>query len=236
MSILSVSQDIAPFIGIKKPTALMASTAAEHLQLAAIANRALDYIVGGQDWQLLSKQHTVTGDGVLTEFAMPSDFDKFTNDARGEARIYTPIVAGPMCRVDTIDDWLRREVKQIGLVTYSWIIFGGKLNIKPALPVGVSAYYFYQSKNAVSDGNVTPAYKSAFNSDGDVFLLDERMLMLCMLWMWRHSKGQSYAQYQEEFEKRKAEVSNKDKGPRSISFGRSYSNASAPIAYPFELV
>lgn len=235
MTILSISQDIAPFIGIAKPSSLMASTASEHEELAAIANRAADYIVGGQDWQVLTKQHTVTGDGVLTEFDFPSDYDRFTSDARGEANIYTPIMAGPMCRVDTMDEWLRREVKQIGLVTYSWIVYGGRLHIKPAIPVGVAAYFFYQSKSAVIDASPIPSYRSMFLVDTDVFRLDERMLSLCMLWMWRHAKGQSYAQYQQEFEKRKSEVALKDKGPRSISFGRSNSMHAASMAYPFEL-
>lgn len=235
MTILSIARDIAPLIGIAKPEALLSSVAPEHEELVTIAGRAVDYIINASNWQALSTEHTLIGDGVTTEFDFPADFSRFTEDDDGEANIFTPIMVGAMHRIPTMNEWLYREVKQIGRITYSWIVYGGRIRIKPALPVGVPAKFFYQSNNAISDGLISPSFKEAFTSDGDVFRLDSRMLNLCMLWMWRHANGQSYAQYQQEFEKRKAEISRTDKGPRSISFGRTKPVMSAELAYPFEL-
>jgi hypothetical protein len=235
MTILSVAQDVAPFIGITKPTSLMGSTVPEHEELAAIANRAADYISKAYDWQKLTKLHTLTGDGVTTEFAFPADYRKFTDDSDGEAEIQTSIGLGPLCRVRDLSEWLRREVRQIGQVTYSWIIYNDKIHIKPALPVGETASYFYQSKNIVSDSGAVPVYRAFFAGDGDVFRLDERMFMLCVLWMWRHAKQQSYAQYQQEFEERKSDLITNDKGSRSLKFGRSYRSSGVVVAYPYGL-
>jgi len=235
MSILSVAQDISPFTGIDRPDALFASDVQAHVELAAIANRAADEISGMYEWQVLSKKGTFTGDGVKTAFDLPSDFSRFTTDSAGESNIVTPIMAGPMYRIADLDDWLYREIKDIGRVTYSWIMYGGQVHIEPALPNAVVASYFYQSKNIVSNGATTPTFKPAFNADGDVFRLDERLLMLCMLWMWRHSKGQTYAQYTAEFETRKSRLIAADKGPRSVSLGRSRIRDNLPVAYPFEL-
>lgn len=235
MTILSVAQDMSAYIGIDRPLALVSSTEVEHQELVSVANRAADYIARAYDWQKLSVVGTLTGDGTITSFDFPADFSKFTDDAGGEARILTPVMAGPMYRIQDMNDWLEREVRQIGRVTYSWIMYGGQIHIKPALPAATDASFFYQSANIISDGGVTPTYKAAFTADSDVFRLDERMLMLCMLWMWRHSKQQSYAEYMAEFEKRKAEITASDKGPRSISFAPSRLRQGIPIAYPFEL-
>lgn len=235
MSILSVAQDVSNYIAIDKPTSFLGSTDRELVELASIANRAADYITALHDWQTLTVRHTLTGGGVTTEFSLPSDFLKFTDNAKGEAEIVTPIMAGPMCRVQDPNEWLNREVRLIGLVTYSWIRLGDAIHIKPALPAGVSAYFHYQSKLHVAEESPSTVKKAEFQQDGDRYRLDERMLKECIKWMWRHSKGQSYAEYMAGFERRKAQCISWDIGPRALSFGRSGSKNIAPYAYPFEI-
>jgi len=233
MSLLSVAQEIAPLIGLAKPATLVASSEPEHEQLLVIAQRAADVISEAYDWQALTKLHTLTGNGTTTDFSLPADFGKFTDDSDDEGKIYSTLGIGPLVRVHDLSEWLRREVRQIGQVTYSWILYGNLIRIKPALPNAATAQFFYQSENLIVDGVSSVTRKARFSADNDLLLLDERMLKLCMLWMWRHSNEQSYAQYMQEYEQLKSRLITRDKGSKSIRFGRSKLVSNVQTAYPY---
>jgi hypothetical protein len=232
MSVLSVIQNLT-LIGLKRPTAVFSSQDQEHFELATLANRAKDDILSGHDWRALTRLETITGDGVKTEWDMPAGFDRFTEDNDGKAQIVTPILVGPMVQIRDLQTWLNIEVRQLGRITYSWILLGDKINIKPALPVGVHAYYYYQTNLCVKPSSLG-TNQPKFTKDDETFVLDETLLEYGIQWMWRHEHRQSYAEDMATYERRKERLIMRDGGPKKLSFGRSH-HVSTEIAYPFEL-
>jgi hypothetical protein len=232
MTVLSVVRNLN-FIGVARPESLFSSTEREYVQLATLANRAKDDIIAAHDWRVLTKLHTLTGDGTTTEWDFPSDFDRFTDDNTGKAAIVTPIMVGPMVQIEDLQTWLNMEVRQFGRVTYSWILLGGKIVVKPALPAGTPAYFYYQSNAVVQEKPFV--FKHEFTLDPDKFRLDEKLLEETIAWMWRHEKRQAYAEDMATAEKTKAQLIMRDKGPRKLKFGSSVEANAATYAYPFAL-
>jgi hypothetical protein len=106
------------------------------------------------------------------------------------------------------------------------MILGGQLQIVPAPATGVVHSYYYISNNIVVGD------KAAFNTDGDAFVLPERLLTLSIIWRWRASKRMEYAEDMQNFEIAMSEETARDKGSRILVAGRQRTPYDLRISYP----
>lgn len=226
MTILSVIQDAAKFIGVQVPDAVFASTVREHVELASIAQEMAERIASGHDWQQFSRVATITGDGSTEAFDLPSDYDRMLV----KASVWSSSLETALSPITSLDRWLELDVQSFDFVINAWTIYGGQMNIKPALATGVTAKYYYQSNLIVAPAS--GSNKVAFTADDDTFRLDERLLKLGIIWRWKETKGQSYAEPMADYEELKERLVVRDRGSRMMRIGRVRMPADVTTAYP----
>lgn len=222
MTLLSVCQDVAIELNQTEPTTIFSNTDSFAKELRVKANESAVAIGEAYDWQILTRLATVTGDGVDTSFAFPSDYDRMvmkTNLAGNSTNI-------DLVKSRDLDQWAYFQNHGGTSVPGHWLILGGEIQFEPAPANGVNYSYYYVSKNVVS-GN-----KPAFTADSDTFVLPERLLKLDMIWRWRAQKRMEYAEDMQNFEIALSKAVTKDKGPRILVAGRQRWPYGARYAYP----
>jgi hypothetical protein len=226
MTILSVAQDACKLIGVEVPTGLLASTDREHVELVAVATEMAQRIARGHQWQLFSRIHTITGDGTTEDWSLPSDYDRMPV----KAQLWSSALETALSPITDIDKWLEMDVQSFDFVVNAWTIYGGQIHIKPALASGVTVKFFYQSNLIVAPE--AGANKTGFTLDTDSFRLDEQLLKLGIIWRWKESKGQSYAEWLDDFEELKERLVVRDKGSRVLRIGQPRMPSGVQVAYP----
>ena len=226
MTVLSVLQAVCPVIGLDVPTAVMASTTREHVELAALANDMAERIAQVHDWQALKTLATITGDGATESHALPNDYARMLR----KAQVWSSSLETPLKPVSDTDEWLGLDVQSFDFVVNGWTIYGGQMHIKPALALGVTAKYFYLSNRIVSpvDGDDQPS----FTLDTDAFVLDDTLLRHGIIWQWRANKGLPYQEDLDTYEDRKEHLIAADKGSRMMRLGTVRLPGDVTIACP----
>lgn len=225
MTVLSAIQGASVGLGLAAPSAVFAATDRTAVEMAEIAREAAQAIAEAHDWQVLKRLQTYTGTGAADAFDLPADFLRMPKDQR----IWSSAQETPMTHVLSHDDWLELEVKTYELVTRAWTILGGQVAIKPTMPTGETAKFYYQSSHFARDGAGT---KADFTADGDEFRLPERVLKLGIVWRWRALKGLDYSEEMVNFEIALSKAIAADKGPRTLAMGRGRWPKGVTIAYP----
>lgn len=224
---LQLCQDAALKIGQEPPTELFSSTDRTAQELRRALIEAANNIVRTHDWQVLKRLHTHTGDGTTTEFAFPSDYLRMPKDAQ----VWSTRWEHPLLAI-TPEDWLHLDVREYDTIMGAWTIYGGNFVYRPALAADESAKFFYVSANCVADSGGAP--KPEFTADSDTFRLDDRVLELVLIWVWRAQKSLDYAEEQATAEIALARAIEADKGAR-ILVQQSRRNNRAKIAYPWTI-
>ena len=230
MTVLTVAKNVAKNIGIAEPTELYSATDREVVELRDQIEKTADRIAEGHDWQLFSTIGTLTGDGSAEAFDLPSDYDRMATDAE----VWSSALESPLTHISSQNRWLGLDIQSFDFIINAWILYGGQLQIKPALANTVTAQFFYQSNLIVEDS--AAATKAQFTADDDVYRLDEGLLELGCIWEWKSNKGQSYAEYLETFEEKKERLVNRDRGARIVRIGRARFPSDVNIAYPQTIV
>lgn len=226
MTLLSTCQSVAPYIGIAEPDAIVTSSKREHKELLEFAREMAARIAKGHDWQVLSVIGTITGDGTKEGFDMPDDYDRMLV----KSEVWSSSLQTPLSHILDLDEWLGLDIQSFDFVVNAWTLYGGQMQLKPALATGVTAKYFYQSSSIVRQGSSDLIEE--FAADTDTFRLNERLLKLGIIWRWKEAKGQDYAEPMEDYEELKERLIAKDKGSRMITVGRSRRASGASTAYP----
>tara|TARA_R110000823_G_scaffold10557_5_gene36784 strand:+ start:910 stop:1605 length:696 start_codon:yes stop_codon:yes gene_type:complete len=226
MTVLSAIQEATTVIGLTKPTGVFASVEREHIELADVANDIAERIANAHEWGDLTTLATITGDASTEDWDMPADYDRMLT----KANLWSSSLETPLSHILDIDEWLGLEVQAFSHVINAWCKFGGQIHIKPALPDGVTAKYYYQSNLIVTP--TAGANKARFTADTDVFRLDEQLLRLGIIYQWRANKGLPNAEDMANFEDRKEKLISRDKGSRILRVGRVRMPSGLKVAYP----
>lgn len=232
MTILSTIQDAATVIGLAVPSSVYGSSEREHVELAALANEMAKRIAfDTHDWTKLKTLATLTGDGSATTFSYPSDYQRMLKDVR----LWPSASPGtPLTHIVDTDEWLSYDVQSFNGVVGRWTMIGSTIGIKPAV-ANAAAVKFYYITNLIVDP-ATGSNKTDFTIDTDVFLLDERLLRLAIVWQWKANKGRPYAEDMANYENTLAMRIGEDKGPRVLTVGQQRMPSDARVAYPGVIV
>ncbi|MEZ5781820.1 MAG: hypothetical protein R3D70_09345 [Rhizobiaceae bacterium] len=227
MAIIDVAKNAATLIGIGAVTQVFGSTNTTMLQFQACINRSAETIRDEFDWQSLQKMETITGDGVEEDFALPVDYQRMLADADVWP---TGSPNNPMTRILTSSQWLQASIQAFQNPYGEWCIFGDRMHLRPVVPVGETAKYMYVSNWIVrpTAGNNKPL----FTADTDTFVLNERLLELCIVWNWKAGKNQAYSKELQDYETMLNRLIDKDRGAKPILSGGSEGRR-AKLAWPW---
>lgn len=230
MAILPALQSAAIRLIGRKPTTFFGASGVFEMEICDLVNEVAQDIAKYRDWQALVRTSTITGNGVLTAFDLPADYDRMlgsaivqdaTNWAWGYYRIH---------------DWssfLELSGRGFSPMPGGWIISAGKMNFSPAPGAGHSAQFPYVSANwAMGADDVA---KPAFTADTDTFLLTERLLTLGLVWRWREQKKLDFTGDMEAFTKALDEIATKDGGTRVIRSSARRGFPGTSLAWPWAL-
>lgn len=213
----------------RAPATFFDSTDKFSVEISDMANEVAIDVAKYQDWQQLVRVHTITSDGIQTEYPFPDDYDRMMQTSRMQDDTAWAWNYGQMA---SIDDFLAAQTIGLGPWPGVWIIYDNKFHFWPAPPAGETAKFTYITKNwAINAG--TPADK--FTSDLDEYVLPERLLMLGLVWRYRENKGLAADGAQEAFIKAMDEYAGKSSGPFVLrkNWGRRF-RGTFP-AYPIPL-
>jgi hypothetical protein len=194
------------------------------VEMADLSTDVATDIMQSHDWRALTTVATVAGG--TTAFTLPVEYDRMVAGAQVDdaANWFWGYEA-----IGSVNDWMRyKSGAYPTLAPGGWIILGGELQFYPATPS--PAEFPYISKNFVIDAD--SSRKPAFTADTDIFVLDERLLTLGLIWRWNEQKGFDYAEAMQTYETALARAQSRDKGPRvamtpkrwNSGAGRAYSN------------
>lgn len=216
MTVLSACQSAMVRLVGRKPTTVFSSTSQMEMEIADLATDVAVSIMKFHDWRALTKLHTLTGDGSITVFDLPSDFDRIVlaqriTDANNWLWGYTA--------VQGLEDWMTITSSGFTAITPGWwIILDGQMQFSPAPPTGSPAKFAYISKN-IGRAGTGGAPIPAFTDDADTFVLEDRLLTLGLIWRWKAQKGLEYAEDMANYELALSENAGRDKGSQAIRKG-----------------
>lgn len=215
MTVLTVVQDVSMTVGISRPLQVFGSTKREMLEMQSVVNEAATVILQAFDWQRLKKKHVITGDGVADSFPMPADYRRMLKKGRiWNQRYYWQ----PQHIVD-LDTWMEMTEQGTPVVSPIWTIYGDEFHFLPVIPATETAKFFYISNLMVRGPASEP--KTAFNNDGDTFVLEERILKLATIYLWKQDKGQDFAAELADYEQAIDQYMIEDKGAQPTVSGNS---------------
>lgn len=218
MSVLTVVQRASLRLGLAVPTTLFTDTSRTSQELQVLVNDCALQILDEYDWQALKQVATITGDGVTTDFPMPSDFKRMVRDAHMWTN-FMPFWNAQ--QVSNVDSWLAMEESGFfAMIVPMWIIFNNLFHVRPALTVPDTLKYFYVSSYIVKDQGSNVGTAAEFTADTQSFVLNERLLTHCLVYNWKMAKGMDYSADLQQYEDDLSYDIGSDKGPRVIQEGR----------------
>jgi hypothetical protein len=233
MTILSVVKDVCMVTGIPQPPSIFSGlngnrTMQEMLSLSNEMAQRIAYDT--RDWTRLRKTQVYVGDGVTPAFDLPANFKRMVLTAnvwRSTSALH------PMMFIPDQDEWIQRRALHRFSAWGEWTIIANQMLFWPTLPVGVTATFAYLDRNAIS--LAAGGAGDAFQTDGDSFLLDERVLKLGMIWQWKAQKGSPYAEDVGTYGDALTNAMGHDSPAPIIVNRRSISVNTNMIAYPYPL-
>jgi hypothetical protein len=195
------------------------------VEMADLANEVARDIALSHDWRRLMAIAAIVGDGVTESYTLPADYDRMT-------------LAGG---VENTDEWLwgYEQFSDISALMRAqargwmhrpggWLVMGNQIHFYPA-PDG-EARFPYIRKHIVQGSSS----KDAFTADDDVFLLEDRLLTLGLIWRWRAQKGLQYAEDLQTYELGLSKAQANDRGARMLGQTRRNFRGAHP-AWPWAL-
>jgi hypothetical protein len=215
MSLVTALTNACDEIGIPAPSTFVSRSDDTSIIMLRLANKAATVIAKSHDWSALSSVRTFNAVASQVQVEPPSNYDRITS----QTDIWNVSTRRQLYGVTDLNQWMNLQINTISGAEKYWMRIGGKFNFYPIPSVTEQFTYSYQKKNfarpfaAVDD----TTDKNSFTLDTDLFLLDDELLTLSLIWRWKQAKELEYSEdkmiYDMELESRIAS----DRGPRMVS-------------------
>lgn len=209
MSILSVVQNVSMAVGISRPVTVFGNPDREWMEMQAVANEAAAVIAEAFDWQKLRRTTTITGDSAASAFDLPDDYGRMLK----KASLWSSRFTWDMQHIVDSDQWLGMTTWPGNPAYGVWTLYGNQIHVLPVMGSTETVKFFYITNQIVSEGN------TEFTADADTFVLSERLLKLCIIYLWKQMKGQDFAAELSDFEQAMDLEMEKDGGSKPVVSG-----------------
>ncbi len=224
MTVLTAMRDASVTLIKRRPSVFFSSTEKFEMEMVTLLNQVAGDICRVHDWQALTKIHSFQGDGVVSSFPKPADYDRMLlgSEMSDDVSWFRGYEHCP-----DISTWIALTNNNFVTITPGWwILLGDRFQFNPAIDTETNAQFPYISNlYARSNGGVA---KAAFTADDDAFILDEQLLTLALIWRWRENNHLDATGDQANFEKLLSERAARDGGSRMI---RANSNRIHPFPW-----
>ena len=213
MNLLQIVQQAMQELGLASPNAVASSSDTTVLQFKALLNGLGQDLVKAHDWQVLQKEHTFNTASGTASYALPSDFDRILDSTQWDRAN-----AWPMSGPKTPQQW--QEYKS-GIVTSAGIhkrfrIKGNLFYIDPT-PTATEASVFEYIQDTWATDVLGTTYKTTMDTDTDIPLLDDRLLVKGLKYYFYDAKGFDSASLYDAFNKMYSAVTGHDGGAPVLS-------------------
>ena len=180
-------------------------------QQLALVQDVGDELAERNFWQALDIGSSIAGDGVTTLFSPPTDFAGLSPGLQFQSTLYPTLpVIGPI----TDEEMAAFKAYPSVPLQPLWRVIQNQFEFYPAPAAGESLKYNYFSKNWVSLAAGGTA--SAWASDNDTSLIDEKLLTTGLEWRWLKAKGLDYAEEFRRYEMRLARADGRQDKTRVV--------------------
>lgn len=214
MTLLTIVQDAARYVGFDVPNSVVANTTdTTAQQMWAICNRLGKHLAEKFPWQVLIKEQPISISEGVPDYAVAADFSRLIDETiwnrTADTQVFSPvsgtdwhaIKGAPVVSATTMRVRLRNNR----------IEFADDISASQA---GQEVYYGYISKYwCQSSGG---AGQSAFAADSDVLLLDEELLTLGLIYRFLRAKGQPFEGEMAEYDDRYKLLTGSDQPAKTI--------------------
>lgn len=207
LTCLQIVQTVCQRLGLAAPTAAVASTDPQIVQILALSQQEGEEQAARYAWQSLQTEAVFTTvatsiQGAISTIAPGMDF--IINNTIWNRTLRRPVY-GPRSE----QDWQQIVASQINGPFNSFRIMGDNLLFYPIPPQGQICAFEFLSRNWVSTASGTSA---VWTSDADTTKLNDRIMIAGTLWRWRQAKGLDYADAFTAYEKAITDVMGRDAG------------------------
>lgn len=210
MALLSAMQSAAIRLVGQRPSVFFGSSEQFQIEICDLVNEVAADVVASNDWQGLTRLHTIAGDGIETEFNLPDDY--LRQLVRSDVQDSNSWAWGYL-HITDVNDFTYDQNRGWPGFPGAWIILQNKMMFTPA-PTGNATFPYISKNYAVDTATLSP--KDSFTADTDEFVPPERLLTLGLVWRWREQKKLDYSGDQEAFAKALSEYASRDRGSRII--------------------
>lgn len=199
MTLLTVCQNVADEIGIKKPTSVISSTDATTVRIYRQAVR-VGTVLAKKNWHELMKEHSFSTSAAEPQYDFPSDYRSMIPDtAWNQTTDKQIILISPTfwsyeksVTTATFEDRFRLMGDDAGPDV------GRRFTLHPTPSSVETIYYQYYSKNWVEAADSTQ--KASFTLDSDTIAFDEDLFEMGVLWRVLKQMGQTYEQEKVDYD------------------------------------
>lgn len=210
---------VAAEVGIQPVVDPYASTDPIFVQMTYLLNTAGEELCFAHQWEQLAKEHQIlTTDTDTGSYPLPDDFGYMINQTGWERKENVPL-GGPL----SPQDWSYLKGRDLASTTLyaSFRLSDGQFNLYPEPPPnGLDINFEYQSINWVSDGQVTPSFKSQVNTGSDTPLYDRTLITRYVKLKYLESAGFDTTKAQNDFNQIFSFLTGFDKAAGILNAGR----------------
>lgn len=221
MNALEIIQAAASDIGIPIPTAAVASTDQQVLQLVQLLQKEGRAISKRTNWQALSREcvflsaatesqgtlATLVGSNQTIREIIPETFWNRTQQFP---------ITGPISPTE----W--QEIKAtIQSSPYSRYRFRGNQLLLTPTPTAGHTIAFEYVTNCWCTDDTGATFRTSIATDNDEMLIDSELMLLGLIWRWKKAKGFAYGEDMTEYERQVNDAAAKDgtKPRKNLSTG-----------------
>lgn len=232
-NVLGIISDASVELGLGSVSDAYGSTEANVVMLRRLLTGLGRKLAKRRHWRALVKEHTLTTEAGVSEYALPADFLAMVNGAgwnRSNDRRLWPADA---------EVWQLLQAEDAVGLTLSAIFRprADVLELWPQPPTAGDVIAFeYRSRYWVQSSGAASADKDAPTANTDTALLDPEMIIQGLCLEWRKRKGFDTLQAQQEFDELYGLASSVDTSPapvlrldgRSVYSGRLIDGSNVP--------
>lgn len=227
MSLLTLAQAVAQETGLlNSPSGVVASTDPGVVQLFALIKRSATEMMMAKDWQRLVRTQTITTVDGTSEYALPSDWDRYISETAWDVTNYWPMRG-------SLDPQYWESLKR-GLVVLTirrrYRVMGNQISIIPTPTADNETLILEYIRNTPWTSADGATFRTAPTADTDLSVFPQHVVELDVKWRLKHAKGLDYSEDKIEAENAISQAFAQDKPAMIVNYG--YPSNFTPPFYP----